>query len=71
MASRRARSLGRSSSAAHFEQLRRYFGDKAIIELTGLLAFQNLSSKFNASLGVAPQGFCQVATAQESKTRGP
>lgn len=45
----------------HFEALRRYFDDDAIIELTGLIAFQNMSSKFNASLGVEPQGFCNIA----------
>lgn len=42
----------------HFERLRRYFNDDAIIELTALIAFQNLSSKFNVALGVEPQGFC-------------
>ncbi len=45
----------------HFNRLHRYFDDDAIIELTALIAFQNLSSKFNASLGVVPQGFCRVA----------
>jgi len=45
----------------HFKRLRCYFNDDAIIELTALIAFQNLSSKFNASLAVAPQGFCNIA----------
>lgn len=31
------------------------------IELTAIIAFQNLSSKFNAALGVEPQGFCAAA----------
>lgn len=39
-------------------RLRAHFDEDAIVELTGLVAFQNLSSKFNAALGVAPQGFC-------------
>jgi AhpD family alkylhydroperoxidase len=34
------------------------FGEDGLIELTALIAFQNLSSKFNAALDVAPQGFC-------------
>lgn len=51
----------RQPTEAHFAELRRYFSEDAIIELTGLVAFQNLSSKFNAALGVEPQGFCQVA----------
>jgi AhpD family alkylhydroperoxidase len=36
------------------------FDDDAMIELTALIAFQNLSSKFNAALGVPPQGFCRL-----------
>lgn len=39
--------------------LRKHFDDDAITELTGLIAFQNMSSKFNAALGVPPQGFCR------------
>ena len=41
-----------------FERLRRHFDEDQVIELTALIAFQNLSSKFNAALGVPPQGFC-------------
>lgn len=40
--------------------LREHFDEDAIAELTGLIAFQNMSSKFNAALDVPPQGFCQV-----------
>lgn len=39
-------------------RLRRHFDDDAIVELTGLIAFQNLSSKFNSALDVPAQGFC-------------
>lgn len=42
------------------EELKRHFDDAAIIELTGLIAFQNMSSKFNAALDVPAQGFCQT-----------
>ena len=41
-------------------ELRRHFTDDAVIELTGLVAFQNLSSKFNSALDVPPQGFCRL-----------
>ena len=41
--------------------LRRHFDDDAIVELTGLIAFQNLSSKFNAALDIPAQGFCAPA----------
>ena len=51
----------RQPTEEHFEALRCHFDDEAIIELTGLIGFQNMSSKFNAALGVEPQGFCLIA----------
>lgn len=42
-------------------RLRQHFDDDAIVELTGLIAFQNLSSKFNSALDVPAQGFCRLA----------
>ena len=44
------------------ERLRRFWDDDGIVELTALIAFQNLSSKFNAALDVPPQGFCAAMT---------
>jgi AhpD family alkylhydroperoxidase len=41
-------------------RLKRQFDDDAIVELTALIAFQNLSSKFNAAFDVPPQGFCRL-----------
>jgi uncharacterized peroxidase-related enzyme len=41
-------------------RLKNFFDDDAIVELTGLIAFQNLSSKFNNALDVPPQGFCKL-----------
>lgn len=46
------------------DALRAHFADDAIVELTGLIAFQNLSSKFNSALGVPPQGFCELPAIQ-------
>ena len=43
-----------------------YFDDDAIVELTGLIAFQNMSSKFNSALGVPAQGFCEIPHAEMS-----
>ena len=45
---------------AQIDQLRKFFTDDGIVELTGLIAFQNMSSKFNSALGVPPQGFCRI-----------
>jgi len=48
----------RAVTDEQFAALRAHFDDDAIVELTGLIAFQNLSSKFNNALDVPPQGFC-------------
>ena len=45
---------------SHFEALRKHFDDNAVVELTALIALQNMSSKFNSALAVPPQGFCKV-----------
>ena len=42
------------------ESIREFFDEDAIVELTGLIAFQNLSSKFNSALDVPSQGFCKL-----------
>jgi len=41
-------------------RLREYFNEDEVVELTGLIAFQNLSSKFNSALDLPAQGFCRV-----------
>jgi AhpD family alkylhydroperoxidase len=46
------------------ERLKARWSDDFIIELTGLIAFQNLSSKFNAALDVPAQGFCSLPGAE-------
>jgi AhpD family alkylhydroperoxidase len=43
-----------------FERLRAIFSEDEILELTALVAYQNLSSKFNAALDVPSQGFCAI-----------
>lgn len=48
---------------ALFTQLRQHFPDQEIVELTALVAFQNMSSKFNAALGIPAQGFCATPRA--------
>jgi AhpD family alkylhydroperoxidase len=45
---------------AMLNNLRQDFDEDGLIELTALIAFQNMSSKFNSALAVPPQGFCQV-----------
>lgn len=38
--------------------LKRYYRDEAIAEMTALIAFQNLSARFNAALDIPAQGLC-------------
>ena len=45
---------------AMVEHLKQFFDEDGIVELTGLIAFQNLSSKFNSALDVPAQGFCKL-----------
>jgi AhpD family alkylhydroperoxidase len=40
-------------------RLREHFDEAGLIELTALIAFQNLSSKFNAALDIPAQGLCR------------
>jgi AhpD family alkylhydroperoxidase len=47
-------------------RLRKHFDDQAIVELAALIAYQNMSSKFNAALGVPAHGFCALP---ESRSR--
>jgi len=42
------------------QRLKSRWEDDTIVEITGLIAFQNLSSKFNAALDVPSQGFCRL-----------
>ncbi|HHU0779700.1 carboxymuconolactone decarboxylase family protein [Enterobacter roggenkampii] len=38
--------------------LKRHFTEDAITEMTALIAFQNLSARFNAALDIPAQGLC-------------
>lgn len=39
--------------------LEHFKGDE-IVELTAIIAYQNLSSKFNSALDIKPNGFCEI-----------
>ncbi len=47
-------------SAEMVSDLRRFYDENALVELSALIAFQNLSSKFNSALDVPAQGFCHI-----------
>ena len=44
------------------QRLYKYFDEDEIVEITGLIAFQNLSSKFNSTLDLPTQGFCRLSS---------
>jgi AhpD family alkylhydroperoxidase len=54
---------GRSVSQVQLQTLSQWFDEDALVELTALVAFQNLSAKFNTALDVPEQGFCSIAPA--------
>ena len=41
-------------------ELKRLFTDETISEMTALIAFQNLSARFNAALDIPAQGLCDT-----------
>ena len=42
------------------KRVKEHFDENMLLELTALIAFQNMSSKFNQALDVQPQGFCSL-----------
>jgi len=61
---------GRGVDDELMARVKRHFDDDAVVELTGLVVFQNLSSKFNSALGVPAQGFCRLP-ASAARPRAP
>ena len=51
---------GQNVSPDLARRLHESLSEPALIELTALIAFQNLSSKFNAALDIPSQGLCRV-----------
>lgn len=51
---------GNRADNSLLEETRQHFPGDAIVELTALIAFQSMSSKFNAALQVPAQEFCNI-----------
>lgn len=45
---------------AVFDDLERYFNIPQIVELTAMIAFENLRARFNRALRVESDGFCEL-----------
>ncbi len=52
-------------SELQVQTLKQFFSEDDIVELTGLIAFQNMSAKFNSALDVPAQGFCPTPGSKE------
>ena len=46
-------------------ELDQYFTEQQIMELTALVAFQNMSARFNAALDIPSQGLCSIPSNRE------
>ncbi len=51
------------------EELRVYYDEDGIVELTALIAFQNLSTNFNNALDVPAQGFCDISYGRQKTSK--
>ena len=45
-------------------ELKRFYNDETITEMTALIAFQNLSARFNSALEIPSQGLCDAFKGQ-------
>lgn len=43
-----------------FEEVRRYFDQKAIVELAATIALENMRARFNRALEIPSDGFCEL-----------
>ena len=50
------------------DELKKHFDDDAVVELTALISFQNLSSKFNSALDLPSQGLCKIPKQKPAET---
>jgi alkylhydroperoxidase family enzyme len=53
---------------ALFDELRRTFGEDALVELTEIIAWENASSKFNRALRIPSQGLWKRAPEEPRET---
>jgi alkylhydroperoxidase family enzyme len=43
-----------------FEEVRRHFDEKAIVELAAMIALENMRARFNRALEIPSDGFCEL-----------
>jgi AhpD family alkylhydroperoxidase len=62
-----AEEVTRNRHVAHetFDELRKYFSDREIVEITILTALQNLANLVNIPLGIDSDGLCAIAQSKK------
>ncbi|MBV7262458.1 MULTISPECIES: carboxymuconolactone decarboxylase family protein [Photobacterium] len=58
---------GMKVTSAMIDDLKQWYDEDAIVELTALVSFQNLSAKFNTALDVPSQAFCTIPLTKDHK----
>ena len=48
------------------KEIQKLFNEEELVELTALIAFQNMSTKFNNAVGIEPQGFCPTIDTKDN-----
>jgi AhpD family alkylhydroperoxidase len=56
--------------APMWQEARAHFDDAALVELLGVIAWENYRSRFNRAAGLQAQGFCAVAERAQSERTG-
>jgi hypothetical protein len=51
-----------------FDELRRHFDDRGIVELTAMIAFENTRARFNRALHIESDGLCMLPDHGGGKT---
>jgi alkylhydroperoxidase family enzyme len=54
-----------------FENLKQYFSTAQIVELTAMIAFENLRARFNRALRIESDGFCALPADHPVRTAIP
>ena len=47
-------------AASVFTELKQYFNTAQVVELTAMIAFENLRARFNRALHIEADGFCEL-----------
>jgi alkylhydroperoxidase family enzyme len=52
-----------------FEELKRHFNTERIVDLTALVAMENMRARFNRALQVESDNFCDIQAHRQAQAR--